>query len=247
LPIMVFNTILGFADQTFTVLILVVTAGISVQIAFGFGTKKARDNFIVLILGVLVVVQMYYLVHAVLYIPATQFYTFNPKFHRTDCFISDKGGKRPLASKDALYQHPCYCYDGTKYNTRVRCMYRGSKQLENSLCPTDGSANCEEYRNPLDPENFAFVKPYLDDQRDCLGGQATKCTVDQPCTPCELDTLHLWNYNRCRNCVAHIPDDCHFVPGVGPYCKVSPTSKQVVPCKNCCTENKVIVINHTCY
>jgi len=30
--------------------------------------------------------------------------------------------------------------------------------------------------------------------------------------------------------------DCHFVPGMGPYCFAAPNSSRVVPCKRCCSE-----------
>jgi len=72
-----FNTILGFGNQAFTVIILLVVAGISAHISFGYSTRRAREMFIALILILLVGCQFYHLIFAALYVPATQFSIFN--------------------------------------------------------------------------------------------------------------------------------------------------------------------------
>lgn len=53
-----FDTILGFGNQTFAVLFLVVSAGISAHISYGFGTRRAKEMFVGLILLLLVSVQV---------------------------------------------------------------------------------------------------------------------------------------------------------------------------------------------
>jgi len=72
-----FNSILGFGDQAFTVIILVLVAGISSHISYGYSTRRARELFIALILVLLVGCQFYHLIFAALYVPATQFSIFN--------------------------------------------------------------------------------------------------------------------------------------------------------------------------
>ena len=72
-----FNTILGFGNQAFTVIILLVVAGISAHISFGYSTRRAREMFIALILILLVGCQFYHLIFAAVYVPATQFSIFN--------------------------------------------------------------------------------------------------------------------------------------------------------------------------
>jgi hypothetical protein len=78
-----FDNILGFGDQAFTTIVLVLTAGISAHICYGYGTKKAKELFIGLILLLMVSVQLYHLVMAAVYMPATRFYVYNvSKFRR---------------------------------------------------------------------------------------------------------------------------------------------------------------------
>ena len=72
-----FNSILGFGNQAFTVIILLLVAGISAHISYGYSTKRARELFIALILILIVGCQFYHLIFAALYVPATQFHIFN--------------------------------------------------------------------------------------------------------------------------------------------------------------------------
>lgn len=72
-----FTTILGFGNQAFTVIILVLIAGISAHISYGYSTRRAREMFIALILILIVGCQFYHLIFAALYVPATQFKVFN--------------------------------------------------------------------------------------------------------------------------------------------------------------------------
>jgi hypothetical protein len=72
-----FDDILSFGNHLFITLVLVLSAGISSSICHGTGTQKGRETFIVLILLLMAGVQMFHLINAVVYVPATRFYTYN--------------------------------------------------------------------------------------------------------------------------------------------------------------------------
>lgn len=72
-----FTDILGFGDQLFTVIVLVVCAGITSHMCFGFGTKKAKETFVALILVLIVGTQFFHLITAVTYIPVSKNYSFD--------------------------------------------------------------------------------------------------------------------------------------------------------------------------
>ena len=72
-----FTDILGFGDQLFTVIVLVVCAGITSHMCFGFGTKKAKETFVALILVLIVGTQFFHLITAVTYIPISKNYSFD--------------------------------------------------------------------------------------------------------------------------------------------------------------------------
>jgi hypothetical protein len=72
-----FNSFLGFGDQLFAGILLLVTAGISAHIVYGYGTKRAKELFVGLVLLTMACVQLYHLVNAAIYMPATRFYTYN--------------------------------------------------------------------------------------------------------------------------------------------------------------------------
>jgi len=86
-----FDSMKGFGNQLFTAIILVLSAGISTHICYGYGTKKAKEAFAALILLLLLGTQFYHLIYAANYVPATRFYVFNRALHRTDCLESGKG------------------------------------------------------------------------------------------------------------------------------------------------------------
>ena len=72
-----FDTMLGFGDQLFTGILLVICAGISAHIMHGYGTRKARDTFVGLVLLLAVSVQMFHLVKASVSSTTSKFYTFD--------------------------------------------------------------------------------------------------------------------------------------------------------------------------
>ena len=103
---------------------------------------------------------------------------------------------------------------------------------------------------------YSLNDQYNPDTRNCYGGFGGECSQQEPCDPCDRDSLPLWASSsssstggggRCRTCSASFRGDCHFVPGRGPYCREAPDSKVVVACKRCCTEGSPLFVNDTCY
>jgi hypothetical protein len=74
---MPFYSIRSFGDQVFMAIFLVLVAGVSSSICYGGGTKRAREAFIAVILLIVMVVQVYHLIGAVNFIPASRFYVYN--------------------------------------------------------------------------------------------------------------------------------------------------------------------------
>jgi len=240
---MAFNTILGFADQAFTVLVLVLAAGLASHIAYGFGTKRARELFVGLILLLIVGTQLFHLINAATYIPATRFYVWNPRLHRSDCIDSSKGGKRPGKSSSSEDLNPCFCNSAAGNICTIKAT---GKVLTSGSCPTDGTATCATSKG-------SKVHLYVPNLRNCKGGQEPHCTKDQPCYPCDREYLYKWGAGqRCRSCSSQNTGKCNFVPGVGPYCFVpsatsNGTTLNVEPCKTCCTDPTVLIRDGVCY
>lgn len=91
-----------FVDHVFSAVILVLCAGVSSHLCFGYSSKKARETFIGLILLTMLGFQLFHLLRAALYVPATQFSVFNKSFHRTDCLESVKGNNPIKSNKTKL-------------------------------------------------------------------------------------------------------------------------------------------------
>ena len=72
-----FHNFLGFGDQLFTFIVLVLTAGVTSHIIYGYGTKKAKELFVGLVLFTMACIQLYHLTNAAMYKPATRFYTWD--------------------------------------------------------------------------------------------------------------------------------------------------------------------------
>jgi hypothetical protein len=222
---------MSWGEQIFTLLVLVISAGICTHIVHGFGTKKARDMFVMLILLIIVCGQLFHLVHAATYIPATRFFIWNPLLHRDDCIGSGKGGKRIGNSTQYEDMNPCFCY-GTNANCYTTVKNSNKiYDLSTEKCPFDGTAKCNQ-----GPKHSDRIHRWVPSLRDCHGGQWAQCSKEQPCTPCERETLSTFKQGRCRTCSTQNTGECNFVQGVGPYCLVSPNSKEIEPCKTCCTE-----------
>jgi hypothetical protein len=219
-----------WAEQIFTGFALIVSAGVSSHIAYGHGTRKAKELFATLILAIILGGQLYHLIQASTYIPATRFYVWNDALHRTDCIDSGKGGKRKGNATATEDMNPCFC-TGTLATCYSVVNSAITIDLSSATCPTDGTYKCKQGDNKADR-----IHRYVPKLRDCHGGQGTACTMDQPCTPCERSKLETFGGGRCRTCSTMNSGDCGFVPGVGPYCLISPDSKAIEACKQCCTE-----------
>jgi hypothetical protein len=83
-----------FGDHVFSAIVLVLCAGISAHLCFGYSTQQSRDTFIGLVLLLMLGFQLFHLIRAALYVPATLFSVYNPQLHRTDCLESLKGKGR---------------------------------------------------------------------------------------------------------------------------------------------------------
>ncbi|CAM9425430.1 unnamed protein product [Ascophyllum nodosum] len=107
-----------------------------------------------------------------------------------------------------------------------------------SMCPKDGSAFCWDKKG-------VPVPLYMDSSRDCSSGQGSRCTKDEPCTPCDLDAVEAFlavgasGVSRCRQCGVGNSGACHFVLDEGPYCWKEPGSSEIEPCSICCTSAQV--------
>lgn len=75
-----FDSLFGLGNQLFSGIILFVSAGVCAHICYGYGTKKAKDMFAGLILLTMACIQLYHLINAAIYMPATRFYTYNVCF-----------------------------------------------------------------------------------------------------------------------------------------------------------------------
>jgi hypothetical protein len=232
-----FDTIVGFGSQLFITIVLILAAGISSSICHGLGTHKGRETFICLILLLMAGVQMFHLINAVIYVPATRFYTFNARLYREDCIDSSKGGKRPGKSRHSIYENP-YCEYGN--NCTIVATGLPSNTTNGTTCPRGRSAVCHDKKG-------AEVDKYVPKLRNCMGGQGSQCTEEQPCSPCELTKLVEFGEGRCGSCSTEFTGACNFIPGVGPYCLESTTSKKVVPCKTCCTPPEPLIVDGICY
>jgi len=95
-----------------------------------------------------------------------------------------KGGKTPAGSTKSYDINQCFVQCNSWGGT---CSSKTSGQTISGDCPTDGSAKCLD----IDKE---WVDLYNNPLRDCYGGQGNSCTMKQPCTPCERDTLYVSLY-----------------------------------------------------
>ena len=161
------------------------------------------------LLSMLILIQIYQLIQATAKIPN---HHHDETLHRWDCLYSNKGGKVTWGSQDI---NPCYCKKGGEKGSLVQ------NEDGSIMCATD-----------------IQVSKYADSSRDCANAKGPVCSKSSPCTPCGLSRSEEFGerWERCRPC--NYPSDrkCDFVKGVGPYCYKSVTSREVVPCNECCTE-----------
>ena len=108
-------------------------------------------------------------------------YYYQQRFHRSDCINGTKGGKSPFKSTKSYDINQCFVQCNSWGGT---CSTISSGNAITGDCPTDGSAKC------IDGDK-EWVNLYNNPLRDCYGGQGNACTMDQPCTPCERETLYV--------------------------------------------------------
>ena len=162
----------------------------------------------------------------------------------------------PVARADRVHRHPARAVPvrrGRDLHRRERQGDLADPQLERAcVCRagTGGGARPVPPREPR-PRADSPSGPRARQQKDCELGRGPECTKEQPCVPCDADSIFLWEYNkgpmeksqRCMGCtnagnikVRNYKDSCNFVPGRGPYCLVRPGSNEIQPCQQCCTE-----------
>mmetsp|Transcript_17652 Transcript_17652/g.24241 ORF Transcript_17652/g.24241 Transcript_17652/m.24241 type:complete len:234 (+) Transcript_17652:21-722(+) len=233
---MSFTNLPEFGDILLSSLFLLLCAAISVHICFGAGTKNAREALIGSFVALIFAVQLYHLIQAAVYVPATKFFIFKSHLHRNDCINSGKGGKRPGHSiSQSIDLNPCFC----KYGNNCTVLANGLPYTES--CPIHStSVSC---LNKLGNK----VHPYISKLRNCRGGQGNECTKNEPCYPCELNRLPEFQADRCRACSTDNLGNCNFIPEKGPYCYDKKGSRKAVPCKTCCTEPIPLIVDGICY
>lgn len=175
-------------------------------------------------------IQTYYLYQAANKVTPT---ALDAKIYRYDCHDSRKGGK--IAKNERLEdRNPCFCELGT-------CMSNGI-EVPASDCPLDGTCTDAE-GNSIPAKLPSRYQTY---KRDCDSGRGSECTRKQPCTPCELERLlEFPGATYCAMCSVLNTGDCHFKPGVGPYCWKNSHSRRIEPCRRCCTESLPVFHNNT--
>ena len=174
---------------------------------------------------------------------------------RKDCLLSAKGGKRAHNDRREHTIHPCWC-SGDCFDSQTNA------RLPSGDCPTDGSAECR-----VTSPYTIYLPLRVDAQRDCEVAQPPACTIQNPCTPCEVESALTFGlapigrepssggmgrmeapilnrtgiWKRCVTCSPQNTGDCNFIEGVGPYCFESPGSRHAIPCKRCCSEGVRVV------
>ncbi|KAL3808812.1 hypothetical protein ACHAXA_001121 [Cyclostephanos tholiformis] len=153
--------------------------------------------------------------------------------YRLDCLRSRKGGKRPFGDAGEDYRHPCYDLTGESRNVLVDGTYESNREAyeESTLCQASGEAIIDTSPS------------YVSSARDCDMGQSNRCTLAEPCVPCEIERRREFQrrWSRCQACsVRNDYGRCNFVDGVGPYCYANGDGTDVVPCRKCCTEKMAI-------
>ena len=231
-----FEDIIDFSSQGFAILVIFLSLGVATHLSHGFGTKQAKEMTVGLLFLLMVAVQMYYLLMASLYMPASRFQVLNPSYVRVDCRNPTKGGKRRYGTRDSEeYRNPCWCHRNAK------CRDSDGNTAFPAYCPY--TFQC------YDGQNFTrLIDQFSDNKRNCKGGMGLACTKDEPCFPCEPELLaNFVNASRCTMCQSADMGYCNFIPDLGPYCLVKAGSKEITPCKRCCSDPTPVFIDGKCY
>ena len=157
-------------------------------------------------------------------------FNFQRDMYRWECLYSAKGGKRPFDDSRDLYKNPCFNVVSND------CVVNHNETMNDELNTTTCNVN--------------HVPKYINDTRDCEYGKRSTCTKNSPCVPCGMKYKKEFGdrWKRCKSCSEErYKNSCNFVKGVGPYCFKSATSRDVIPCVECCTKAIPIFVNGTCY
>ncbi len=170
-------------EVVFKVIVLILTMAVSSHIIHGFGTAKAKKTFMGLFFLSLTLVQYYYIIKASKHIPSNRFYSYKEGLILPSCQESFKGGKASSISNVPENINPCYTHCiGSSYG---QCT-NGSQAFNYNeppffmtSCPLKGfKCNATIGRDE--------IPRYISSNRDCAGGFGGRCSMAQPCHPCDL-------------------------------------------------------------
>ncbi|CAN0371905.1 unnamed protein product, partial [Pylaiella littoralis] len=230
------TTLTGLSESWLKTLVVLVAVALSTNVLVG-PSVRWRPVFISGVLGIVILCEYYYLFFAVIKMPRDWATTMGVSIERWDCLRSTKGGKRGDTSTSVFDINPCFCpFDGYCKNIT------SDQWVDPSVCPKDSTASCWD-------ANQVPVDLYITSTRDCTAAQGMSCTKEEPCTPCDLNTIEGFlsargsssgnanhGVSRCRSCAPGNSGACDFVIDEGPYCWKQPGSQEVEPCSGCCTE-----------
>ncbi|GMI45805.1 hypothetical protein TrCOL_g10949 [Triparma columacea] len=226
------------------VIVVLFTSAVSLRYFVGEGTKAYGKSLLTVTMVTMLCVQYYQLWFAVLTLPVD----FLSSAYRWDCLRSDKGGKVALGDVSDHMVNPCFAHKNTTCTLSTGKVYLGSGSgmggvynvsqvlglnvTSTEACVADTGAK-SDFKGKDIPR-------FLEDmaERDCQSGKKSRCSLSEPCTPCELERKSEFKerWSRCAQCSTSNTGKCGFVPDEGPYCFKSATSREVVPCTKCCTE-----------
>ncbi len=223
-------TILDLSKIIFSIILVVFTTSISLKYALGEGTSKYSRAFQTLLILMLVVVQYYHLWFALLTVPVDFDDNRSKPAHRFDCLNSEKGGKRARGDESTKAKNPCFAH-----------MNSTCKLADDTIIlinSTNATVQCIADESAENKFNGEVIERYLSDSRDCGSARGDECSMSQPCTPCELSRAEEFGdrWTRCTTCSSRNRGNCRFVEGVGPYCYKGAYTREVVPCRSCCTD-----------
>jgi hypothetical protein len=73
------------------------------------------------------------------------------------------------------------CYISPCFHMFKRALWWIEKEIS-GICPQNNTAFCRS-------TNGENIPLFLNSQRNCQGGQGTQCTKDEPCYPCDIQSI----------------------------------------------------------
>ena len=238
------NTSINAAEFFLTTLAVIAMVISIISILEKKDTRNAGRGIIMAALASVVIIYQWKFIIPLIGSPAT-FSGVNVR--RLDCLYSRKGGKRPMGDVGDVYRNPCYSPAAATNSSFLNI----TAAAEDNNTVTIRSRSGDISTSMCDPSNTN--EPYISAARDCQNSQRGQCSVLSPCTPCEIsrfkefhNSQHGWS--RCQSCDKANSVPCSFVDGVGPYCWKDAVSRDIVPCKKCCTDaDRVYDDNGVCH